>query len=90
MNGKSPRNLADNIKPPAAFAVGGLGAARLQNPVLQAPLPARVLEPLIRVPGVGTALHKIGEKLALAAEVCITLFAVEQRSKGCVKAAGRG
>jgi hypothetical protein len=42
------------------------------------------------MPGVDTAMQKIGEKLALAVEVCMTLFAVEQRSEGCVKAEGRG
>ena len=69
-------------RPPAAFAGGGLDAARWLNQVRQAPFPACVLEPLIRREGIDTAMHRTGEKLAVAAEVCMTFFAVEQRSRG--------
>ena len=62
----------------------------MQNPVCQAPIPARALELLIRMPGVDTATHINEEKLALEAEVCMNLFALEQRCKGCVKAMRRG
>jgi hypothetical protein len=42
------------------------------------------------MPGVDTATHINEEKLALEAEVCMNLFALEQRCKGCVKAMRRG
>jgi hypothetical protein len=42
------------------------------------------------MPGIDIAMHRNGEKLALVADVCMTLFAVEQRSEGCVKVVGRG
>src|ERR1035437_2152497 len=73
-------------KPPAALAGGGLGAASLKNPVRQASFPARALWPLIRRPGIDTAIRRTGRKLALAPGVCMTLRKVEQRGKGCVKA----
>ncbi len=90
MNGKPPEIWQKMKKPPAAFAGGGLDGARLLNPVCQAPLPARALEPLIRGSGIDAAMHRTGEKFALAPEVCIALLAVEQSDKGRVKRAGRG
>jgi len=53
--------------------------------VLQASFPARTLGPLIRMVGTGMATRRTGERLELAPELCITLIAVEQRSKGHVK-----
>jgi hypothetical protein len=43
------------------------------------------MEPLIRRSGIDTAVRSAQEKFALEAEVHITVFAVEQRSKGRVK-----
>jgi hypothetical protein len=54
-----------NKKPPAAFAGGGLCCCSLPSFVRQASLPARVLEPLIRM---------AGGIIALGTNVCMTLM----------------
>ncbi|MGP8226991.1 MAG: hypothetical protein ACLQGT_12655 [Terracidiphilus sp.] len=54
-------------------------------PFRQASVPARALEPIIRMEGLGAAMHWIDGTFALAAEVCMTLIEVKQRSKGRVK-----
>jgi hypothetical protein len=77
-------------KPPSAFAGGGLDNARLLNPVRQAPLPACVLDLLIRGSETGKAMHGTGEKLALEVNACMTLIAVEQRCKVRVKTEAQG
>jgi hypothetical protein len=81
-------------KPPAASAGGGLGAARLKKSFPQAPIPAYVMDPIIRMAiqrmeKRDRAMHRTGNKLALATTVCIRLFAVEQSPEPAVKP-GRG
>jgi hypothetical protein len=70
--------------------VGGLDIARLLNPVCQAPLPACVLDLLIRGSETGKAMYGAGEKLALDIEARMTLIAVEQRCKVRVKTKAPG
>jgi hypothetical protein len=57
------------------------------SPVRQASLPARELEPIIRIARAGAVMRRTGKKLALAPEVCISLIAVEQTTKSRVKKA---
>jgi hypothetical protein len=79
MNDKGHCQWQKIKKPPTAFAGGGLDTARLLNPVRQAPLPARVLEPLIRRSGTDTAMRCAVQKLALANVARMTMIGVEQR-----------
>jgi hypothetical protein len=51
------RSQAENKKPPAAFAGGGLDTARLLNPVRQASFPACAMELLIRRAEIDRAMH---------------------------------
>ncbi|MGD0800540.1 MAG: hypothetical protein ABR906_04415 [Terracidiphilus sp.] len=79
---------AENKKPPAAFAGGGLGAALPLNLFCQAPFPAHALNLVIRMARIGIGMRRPRIKLVLAPEVCMTLIAVEQTSKVRVKKAG--
>jgi len=49
--------------------------------IRQASSPASALELLIRMAGVGTAMHLTVRELALRPKVCIALISVEQRMK---------
>ncbi len=55
----------------------------------QASYPARSMELLIRIAIMDAAMRWTGKKLALAAEVRMTLIEVKQNSKGHVKQARR-
>ena len=52
--------------------------------IRQASLPAYRLEHIIRMEGIGAALHGTGMRLELAPKVSMTLIEVNQRSKGRV------
>jgi hypothetical protein len=74
-------------KPPAALAGGGLDGAKLEDPVGQAPLPARALGLVIRMAGMDATKGRAGKRVALAPRGRMTLIRVEQRGSAGVKTA---
>src|SRR5580658_8409998 len=83
--GETIEGLAENEKPPAACAGGGLDAAVQLNPVNQALFPARGLWMVIRMAGMHTAFCMIERQAALARGLCMILKQVDQSLAGPVK-----
>jgi hypothetical protein len=71
--------IAENEKPPAANAGGGLFDARLESSECQASVPAVVMELIIRMAEIDAGWAMSGKGFELVRAKCMALIEVEQR-----------